>query len=174
MEQPEETLAVDQRNVRARVDDLTQRGADDERNGHPMPPINPRNAGNPASQSTGPSGPNPTSSGNSRGSTNSIPPGASESLVPPMDNRHPVPPAEVVMPSHQCRQTVSTPSGEEITDLRDLVIDGANPSRGPTTGGPEIWISGSNFPTGLMLLYVRFGDNFARAVGVLSPSLEDN
>ena len=45
MEQPEGPLAVDQRNVRARVDDLTQRGADDERNDHPMPAINPRNTG---------------------------------------------------------------------------------------------------------------------------------
>ena len=91
-----------------------------------------------------------------------------------MIDRHPAPSAEAVLPSHQFRQTVNTPSSEGTADWRDLVIDGANPSRGPTTGGPEIWISGSNFPTGLMLLYVRFGDNFARAVGVLSPSLETN
>ena len=74
------------------------------------------------------------------------------------------------MPSQQCHKTVNTAGIEEAADWRDLVIDRTNPSRGPTTGGPEIWISGSNFPTGLTSLYVRFGDNFARAVGVLSTS----
>ena len=145
----------------------------------PPPPGLPRRysgragrVGNRASQSTGPSGPETHSSGDSRGPTNSVPSGTSENPVPPMDNRHPVSPAEALVPSHQRRQTVNTASVEGTEDGRDLVIERTNPSRGPTTGGPEIWISGSNFPTGLTSLYVRFGDNFARAVGVLSPSLE--
>ena len=78
------------------------------------------------------------------------------------------------MPPQQSHQIVNTAGVEETADWPDLVIERTNPSRGPTTGGPEIWISGSNFPTGLTSLYVRFGDKFARAVGVLSPSLEDN
>src|SRR5258706_619173 len=130
--------------------------------------------GNPASHSIGPSGSKPLSSGDSRGPTNSIPSGTSENPVPFVDNHQSASPAEPLMLSQQCRQTVNTAGVEETADWRDLVIDRTNPSRGPTTGGPEVWISGSNFPTGLTSLYVRFGDNFARAVGVLSPSLGNN
>lgn len=133
-----------------------------------------RHVGGSASQSTEPSGPDALTSGDSRGPTNSAPSGTSENTVPLVDNRHSASPAEPLMPSQQCRQTVNTASVEETADGRDLVIERINPSRGPTTGGPEIWISGSNFPIGLTSLYVRFGDNFARAVGVLSPSLESN
>ena len=64
-------------------------------------------------------------------------------------------------------------SNEETTDGWDAVIDRINPSRGPTTGGPEVWILSSNFPTGASPLYARFGDGFARAVGLLSLLLED-
>jgi len=79
------------------------------------------------------------------------------------------------MPSRQSRQTVIATSNEETTDGRDTVIERINPSQGPTTGGPEIWISGSNLPTGLTPLYARFGDNFAIAVGVLyHPHLANN
>ena len=80
-------------------------------------------------------------------------------------------PEEALVPSHQCRQTVSTAIVEEAADGWNPVIERINPSQGPTAGRPDIWISGSNFPTGLMPLYVRFGDNFAHAVGVRSPSL---
>jgi len=169
MEQPEEPLAVDQQNVRARVDHLTQRSADDERNDHPMPAINPRNAGNPAPQSTLSSGPDALSSGDSRGSTNIISSGTSENPVPPVDNRRPSSPAEALMPSHQSHETVNTASDEEIADGRSVVIERINPSQGPTAGGPEIWITGSNFPTHLKPLYARFGDNFAHVVGVRPP-----
>ncbi len=129
---------------------------------------------NPASQSTGPSGLGTLSSGDSRGLIHSATSGTSENPVPFVDNRHSASSAEPLIPSQQCHQTVDTAGFEETADWRDLVIDRTNPSQGPTTGGPEIWISGSNFPTGLTSLYVRFGDNFARAVGVLSPSLEKN
>src|SRR5258706_5100785 len=119
----------------------------------PPPPILPRTdsgrAGNPASRSTGPSGPNALSSGDSRGPTNSTPSGTSENPVPFVDNRHSASHAELFMPSQQCRQTVNTASVEESADWRDLVIDRTKPSRGPTTGRAEILISGSNISTRL-------------------------
>ena len=68
------------------------------------------------------------------------------------------------MPSRQGCQVLNTASDRETADGQEAVIEGTNPSRGPTTGGPVIWISGSNFPAAP--LYVRFGDNFAHAVGV--------
>jgi len=154
-------------------------GEDAETVGDAAPPPNKRprtrfghvgRAGNPVPQSTVSSGPDELSSGDSRGPTSSIPSGTSENPVPPMDNRHPASLAEALMPSHQCRQTVMTASDEGTADGQNLVIERINPSQGPTAGGPEIWISGSNFPTRLMPLFVRFGDNFARAVGVRSPS----
>ena len=62
----------------------------------------------------------------------------------------------------------------ETADGRNIVIVQANPRRGPMTGGTEIWIWGSDFPTDLMPLYARFGDNFTRVVGVLSLLLENS
>ena len=67
----------------------------------------------------------------------------------------------VTTPSHQ---PVTAMSEEETVDRRDPVLQEANPSRGPITGGPQIWIEGTDFPTGLAPLYARFGDNFARVV----------
>ena len=55
---------------------------------------------------------------------------------------------------------------EETTDRRDTVIEGTNPGRGPTTGGIDILIYGSNLPDGSRPLYARFGDNVARVVSV--------
>ena len=68
---------------------------------------------------------------------------------------------DVTIPS---RQPVTATPEEETVDGRDPVLQEANPSRGPTTGGPQIWIEGTDFPTGLAQLYARFGDNFARVV----------
>ena len=120
--------------------------------------------GNPASQGAGPS---EHSSGDSRGLTNSISSGTSGPPATSVDSHRPASPAESPMPS--C-QTVSVASHQEIADGQDLVIEKVIPKQGPTTGGPEICIWGSNFPTDQKPLYARFGDNFARAVGVLSPS----
>ena len=72
------------------------------------------------------------------------------------------------MPSCQSRQSTSD---EETLDGRNAVIERTNPSRGPMSGGPEIWISGSNFPTATTPFYARFGDHFALAVGVPPRSL---
>ena len=82
----------------------------------------------------------------------------------PADNPRLSSPMEVPMPSSQ---PVAATVEEEATDGRDPELQEANPSRGPTTGGLQIWIEGSDFPTGLMPLYARFGDNFARVVSTL-------
>ena len=44
-------------------------------------------------------------------------------------------------------------------DGQNAVIEGTDPSRGPTTGGIEIWIYGTSLPNGPLLLYTRFGEN---------------
>jgi hypothetical protein len=126
---------------------------------------------NSTSQSPEPSDQDKLSSGDSRGPSDS---GASshfsEPAIPPTDNHHLLFPSEVPIGPRQSRQALNAASDEEPTDGWGTVVERTNPRRGPTTGGPEIWISGSNFPIGLQV-YVRFGDNFARAVSVLLPSL---
>ncbi len=109
------------------------------------------------------------SSGDSRGPTNNISSGNSD---PPaaVDNHHPTSPAETAMPSCRPHQAANAASDEETADGWGLVIERVYPNRGPTTGGPEICILGSNFPTDQMPLYASFGDNFARVVRLLSPS----
>jgi len=123
---------------------------------------------NQASQRAGPPGPDELASGDPRGPEINISPGTSVPPAPPVDTHHPASPVEAPMPSQQGRQVLNAASDRETADGQEAVIERTNPSRGPTTGGPEIWISGSNFPAGL--LYARFGDNFAHAVGVVSPS----
>ena len=70
-----------------------------------------------------------------------------------------------------CQSRQATSDEETSLDGRNAVIERTNPSRGAMSGGPDIWISGSNFPTAKTPLYARFGDNFARAVDVPPPSL---
>ena len=127
---------------------------------------------NPVSQGAGPSGLDEHSSGDSRGPTNNISSGTSD---PPaaVDNHHPTSPAEAPMPSRRPHQAVNAASDEETADGPGLVIEKVFPNRGPTTGGPEICILGSNFPTDQMPLYASFGNNFARVVRLLSPSLDN-
>ena len=73
------------------------------------------------------------------------------------------------MPSRQHHQAVDA-ANDETADEQGVTVNLTNPKQGPTTGGPEIWVSGWNFPTDQRPLYVRFGDNLAFAVGVPSPS----
>jgi hypothetical protein len=141
------------------------------------PPHKPPRAGsaragsvrNPAPQRAGPSGSDELSSGDSRDPASSISSGTSEPLQPPVDNHQPASPTEAHIPSHQYLQAPNVASDEGTADGWDAVIQRVNPSRGPMTGGLDIWIVGSNFPTGE--LYARFGDNFAHTVGVLSLPL---
>lgn len=123
--------------------------------------------GNPVSQGVGPFRLDELSSGNSRGPTDHISSGTSGPPAAPVDNYHPVSSAGILMSS---RQTVNTADDEGAADWRALVIEKIVPNRGPVPGGPEICIWGSNFPIDHMPLYARFGDNFARAVGMLSLS----
>jgi len=125
----------------------------------------------PASQS-GPSGLAGLSSGDSGDPTNSLPPITSEFSTPPADNHGPSSPAEAPMPSRLSRHAAIAASDEEAMDEHDAVVERLHPSRGPMDGGQDIWISGSNFPTDT--LYVRFGDNFASAVGVLYYTHREN
>jgi len=115
-----------------------------------------------APQSVGASGQGQRSSGDSR-EPSSEPP-----TVPAVNSRIPSP-MEVAIPS--C-QAVTAAVEEGATDGRDPVLQEANPSRGPTTGGLRIWIEGSDIPTGLEPLYARFGDNFVRVVGTLFDSFD--
>jgi len=115
-----------------------------------------------APQSVGASGQGQLSSGDSRGSS-------SEPPTVPVDNSRFSSPMEVAIPS---RQAVTAALEEGATDGRDPVLQEANPSRGPTSGGLQIWIECSDIPMGLAPLYARFGDNFARVVGTLFVSFD--
>jgi len=128
---------------------------------------------NPASQS-GPSGLAGLSSEDSRGPTNSIPSSTSEVSTPSADNHDLSPPADSPMPSRLSRQADIAASDEVTMDEHDAVVERIHPSRGPIPGGQDIWITGSNLPTDLAPLYVRFGDNFASAVGVLYYTHREN
>ena len=61
---------------------------------------------------------------------------------------------------------ISTPPAtvEDPMDGHHAVIEGTNPGRGPTTGGIEIWIYGTNLPNGFTPPYARFGENVTRVV----------
>ena len=115
-------------------------------------------------------GPSEHSSGDSRGLTNNIPSATSGPPATSLDIHRPASPVESPMPSCRYHHAVSVAGHQETADGLDLVIEKVIPKQGPTTGGPEICIWGSNFPTDQKSLYARFGDNFARAVGVPSPS----
>ena len=126
--------------------------------------------GNPVSQGVGPFRLDELSSGDSRGPTGHISSGTSGPPAALVETYHPVSFAGILMSSRQCPPTVNTADDEEAADWRALVIEKIVPNRGPVPGGPEICIWGSNFPTDHMPLYAKFGDNFARAVGMLTPS----
>ena len=54
-------------------------------------------------------------------------------------------------------------TGESDEQTEQIFVERVVPAKGDTTGGPEIVILGENFPE--TVLYVRFGDSIARAVG---------
>ncbi len=127
--------------------------------------------GNPVSQGVGPSGLDELSPGDSRGPTNNISSGTSGPPATSVASHRPASSSESPMASCRNHLAVSAASRQETADGLDPVIERVIPNRGPATGGPEIGIWGSNFPTDHMPLYAGFGDNFARAVCGLSPSL---
>ena len=115
-------------------------------------------SGRPSSQdwlSSGSSGGRSNVSGTSRPNNPTVPPASAQDLASPppyVDLFRPVgiftPPATV----------------EDPIDGQHAVIEGTNPGRGPTTGGIEIWIYGTNLPNGSTPLYARFGEHVTRAV----------
>ena len=118
--------------------------------------------GDAASQSVGLSRLGQLSSGDSRGPTNGTVSRASEPPVLPRNTHYLPSPAQTPTPL-----PITFAGDEEAISGGDPVLEGINPNRGPIAGGREIWIEGSNLPTGSTPLYVRFGDNFSRVVGVL-------
>ena len=66
--------------------------------------------------------------------------------------------------SRPIRVSVPPSSVEDPIDRQNAVIEGTNPGQGPTTGGIEIWIYGTNLPNGSTPLYARLGENVTRVV----------
>ena len=128
----------------------------------PIDPIGPA-----TSCSVGPSTQDQLSSGSSGGLGNvSSTSQTNNPTVPPasasaQDLASPAPQAESSRPVG-----IPLPSAsiEDPMDGQNAVIEGTNPGRGPTTGGIEIWIYGSNLPNGSTPLYARFGEHVTRVV----------
>ena len=138
--EPDEPPVVDQRNVRARVDDLTRRGADDEQNDHPMPAVNSRNA----------------DQYREGDSSSALPPAVSPPQ--PLWNTGPNPgPVSPWKPSNPAIAPPNT-DGETGPTLTDV-----NPESGSITGGARIWLKGFDFPA-LFPLFARFGTTVVRTV----------
>ena len=116
---------------------------------------------NPVSQGTGPSGPDELSSGESGGPTNNTSSPSTSDPPTAVDYQRPASPTGT-----PCRrqQAATMASDEETAEGPELVIEWVSPEQGPTTGGRNVFILGSNFPTDQMPLYASFGDNFTRAV----------
>ena len=124
---------------------------------HKLPWTGSGHVGSLASQGVCPPCLDNVSTGDSTGPTPSV---TSEPPVSPVDNHHLAYSLEAPMLSRQCCQATV------CNNTADVVILMANPSQGPMTGGTQIWICGLNFPTDLMPLYARFGDDCACVVGV--------
>ena len=139
--EPDEPLVVDQRNVRARVDDLTRRGADDERNDHPMPAVNSRNAGQ-----------------YREGDSSSASPPAVSPPQPLWNAGNPGP----VSPWKPPNPAIAPPNtdGETGPTLTEV-----NPESGSITGGARIWLKGIDFPA-LFPLFARFGTTVVPTVSL--------
>jgi len=147
MEESEEVPpVVDQRNVRPRFDDSSQRGAADERNDHPMPApaINPLNA--------------PQGSQYREGDSSSAPPPAIPHPQPPRNAGSNSGPLSAGKPPNS---TIPPPStdGEPTPTLTEV-----NPESGSITGGARIWLRGMEFPT-VFPLFARFGTAVVPTVG---------
>jgi len=146
MEESEEVPpVVDQRNVRPRFDDSSQRDAADERNDHPMPApaINPWDA--------------PQGSQYREGDSSSAPPPAIPHSQLPQNagsNSGPLnawkPPNSAIPPPRI--------DGEPTPTLTEV-----NPKSGSITGGARIWLKGMEFPA--FPLFARFGTVVVPTVG---------
>ena len=77
-------------------------------------------------------------------------PSAPDISTPPESSR-----SQAESPEHTRNESIDQTRGETL--LEEVV-----PQKGPTTGGIHVDLWGQNFPA--VLLYVRFGDNWVRAV----------
>ena len=115
-------------------------------------------SGRPSSQdrlSSGSSGGHGNVTGTSQLNNPTVPPASTQDLASPPPHADSFRPVGISAPP----ATVEDPM-----DGQNAVIEGTNPGRGPTTGGIEIWIYGTNLPNGSTPLYARFGENVTRVV----------
>ena len=138
MEEPEAPPVVDQRNVRARFDDFSQRDVDDERNDHLIPAFNPRNAPQ-------------YREGDS-----------SNAFSPPQPPRNAGPNPSPLCPCKTPNPAITPPrtDGEPAPTLTEV-----NPKHGSIMGGAEIWLKGIDIPA-LFPLFARFGTAVVPTVSI--------
>jgi len=95
-------------------------------------------------------------SGTSRApNTPSIAPPGQGGSAPVVSTPSEAPQVQIGSPAHTHNEGINQNTGATV--LEEVV-----PAKGPMTGGVPIALFGENFPAGP--LYVRFGDNWARAV----------
>jgi len=96
------------------------------------------------------------SSGTSRAlNTPSVVPSGQGSSAPVVSIPPETSQVQIDSPAHTHNEAINQNMGA-------TVLEEAVPERGPTTGRKQIVLFGENFPA--VPLYVRFGDNWARAV----------
>ena len=141
MEEPEAPLVVDQRNVRARFDNFSQRDADDERNDHPMPAFSPRNTPQGGQYREGDS---------------------SNAFLPPQPPQNAGPNPSPLCPCKTPNPAIAPPrtDGEPAPTLTEV-----NPKHGSIMGGVVIWLTGFDFPASFPL-FARFGTTVVPAVSI--------
>jgi len=98
-----------------------------------------------------------------------IPSQTNNPTLPPTSAQGRVSPTPHAGPSRPLHAPVPSATFEGTMDGQGAVIEGTNPGRGPTTGGLEIWIYGSNLPNSPRPVYARFGDNVTRVVSTMKP-----
>ena len=143
MEERKTPPVVDQRNVRARFDDFSQRDADDEQHGHPILAFNPRNAVQGGQYREG-------------DSSNASPPAVSRPQPPRNVGPNPGP----LGPWNAPNPAIAPPrtDGEPAPTLTEV-----NPEQGSIMGGARIWLKGFDFPGPL---FARFGTSVVPTVSI--------
>lgn len=122
--------------------------------------------------STGPAGPSAPPAGHSR--SHPIPtaerPGVTQGTIPHGDSSLNGSPATSATPTASQpnpapRPVQGHPNPAQSAELINTVLRGANPRRGPVSGGIEIWLEAQDLPT-TFTLYARFGN---RVTATVSP-----
>ena len=132
----EESPIVDQRNVRTRFDNFSQRDAVDE----PMSAFDPWNV--------------PQGGQYRKGDSSSASPPAVSPLQPPENTGPWKAPHLAIAPPQTDGGPTTSPT-----------LIGVHNKRGPPTGDEIVWLTGNNFPAHFPL-YARFGTSVARTVSL--------